>query len=60
MYDKVKEQWRFRQTGIMVAVPKLMGQISVGRTTAFCTWQSRRAMARRMMVSCSIVPKLQL
>jgi phosphate-selective porin OprO and OprP len=32
MYDKAKEQWRFRQTGIMVAVPKLMGQIFVGRT----------------------------
>jgi phosphate-selective porin OprO/OprP len=32
MYDKAKEQWRFRQTGIMVDVPELYGSIFVGRT----------------------------
>jgi phosphate-selective porin OprO/OprP len=32
MYDAVKEEWFFRQTGIMVAVPEIWGHIFVGRT----------------------------
>jgi phosphate-selective porin OprO/OprP len=32
MYDGADKQWRFRQTGIQVAVPELSGQFFVGRT----------------------------
>ena len=32
MYDKAREQWRFRQTGIMAEVPELYGSIFIGRT----------------------------
>lgn len=32
MYDKAKADWRFRQTGIMVDVPRAYGDIFVGRT----------------------------
>jgi phosphate-selective porin OprO/OprP len=32
MYDKAKDSWRFRQTGIMVDVPRLHGNIFLGRT----------------------------
>jgi phosphate-selective porin OprO/OprP len=32
MYDKAREQWSFRQTGIMAEVPELYGSIFVGRT----------------------------
>jgi phosphate-selective porin OprO and OprP len=32
MYDKAREDWRFRQTGIMAEVPELYGSIFVGRT----------------------------
>jgi phosphate-selective porin OprO/OprP len=32
MYDKGKDEWRFRQTGIMIGVPKLHGAIFAGRT----------------------------
>ncbi len=32
MYDAGKEEWAFRQTGIMVAVPEIWGHIFVGRT----------------------------
>lgn len=32
MYDAAKDTWHFRQTGIMVEVPEIMGQIFVGRT----------------------------
>ena len=32
MYDKVKEDWRFRQTGIMVELRKAHGNLFVGRT----------------------------
>jgi phosphate-selective porin OprO/OprP len=32
MYDKAREQWRFRQTGIMAEVPELHGSIFFGRT----------------------------
>jgi phosphate-selective porin OprO/OprP len=32
MYDKAKDSWRFRQTGIMVDVPKLSGNFFIGRT----------------------------
>jgi len=31
MYDGAAKQWRFRQTGIMVDVPSLLGTIFVGR-----------------------------
>ena len=31
MYDGAAQQWRFRQTGIMVDVPSLLGTIFVGR-----------------------------
>jgi phosphate-selective porin OprO/OprP len=32
MYDKAKDSWRFRQTGIMVDVPKWRGDFFFGRT----------------------------
>jgi len=32
MYDGADDQWRFRQTGIQVAVPELSGKFFVGRT----------------------------
>ena len=32
MYDKVKDDWRFRQTGVMVEVRKAHGNLFVGRT----------------------------
>jgi len=32
MYDAGAKQWRFRQTGIMVDIPELFGQVFVGRT----------------------------
>ena len=32
MYDAGNEEWVFRQTGIMVAVPEIWGDIFVGRT----------------------------
>jgi phosphate-selective porin OprO/OprP len=32
MYDGAENEWRFRQTGIQVAVPELSGQFFVGRT----------------------------
>jgi phosphate-selective porin OprO/OprP len=32
MYDKGKDEWRFRQTGIMIGVPRLRGAIFFGRT----------------------------
>jgi len=32
MYDKARNDWRFRQTGIMVDIPKLRGNVFVGRT----------------------------
>ncbi len=32
MYDGVTHSWFIRQTGVMVAVPKLWGNIFVGRS----------------------------
>lgn len=32
MYDKAKDDWRFRQTGIMIAVPEAYGSFFIGRT----------------------------
>jgi len=32
MYDKAKEQWRFRQTGFMVQIPEAYGEVFIGRT----------------------------
>jgi phosphate-selective porin OprO/OprP len=32
MYDGVEDEWRFRQTGIQVAVPEVSGQFFLGRT----------------------------
>ena len=32
MYDKAREQWRFRQTGLMYDIPQLYGSIFIGRT----------------------------
>jgi phosphate-selective porin OprO/OprP len=32
MYDKGREQWRFRQTGLMIDVPELLGNLFIGRT----------------------------
>jgi phosphate-selective porin OprO/OprP len=32
MYDKAKGEWAFRQTGVMVSVPEIWGDIFVGRT----------------------------
>jgi len=32
MYDAGAEEWRFRQTGLMIEVPELWGRLFVGRT----------------------------
>ena len=32
MYDKGREDFRFRQTGLMVDVPELLGRVFIGRT----------------------------
>jgi len=32
MYDKAKGEWRFRQTGIMVDIPRAYGDVFIGRT----------------------------
>jgi len=32
MYEKSKEDWRFRQTGFSIEVPELFGSIFIGRT----------------------------
>jgi phosphate-selective porin OprO and OprP len=32
MYDAAAEKWRFRQTGLMVDVPELLGGVFIGRT----------------------------
>jgi len=32
MYDKAKDDWRFRQSGIMIAVPEAYGSFFIGRT----------------------------
>jgi phosphate-selective porin OprO/OprP len=32
MFDAVNDMWRFRQSGIMVAIPELGGSVFVGRT----------------------------
>ena len=32
MYDKARGEWRFRQTGIMIDIPKAYGDLFVGRT----------------------------
>jgi phosphate-selective porin OprO/OprP len=32
MYDKAKGEWRFRQTGVMLNVPKAHGDFFIGRT----------------------------
>ena len=32
MYDKANDEWVFRQTGVMISVPKLWGDIFIGRT----------------------------
>jgi len=32
MYDGAEDEWRFRQTGILVAVPELAGKFFIGRT----------------------------
>ena len=32
MYDAPAETWRFRQTGLMVDIPELWGQVFIGRT----------------------------
>ena len=32
MYDGASKEWRFRQTGLMVDVPELLGDIFIGRT----------------------------
>ena len=32
MYEKSKQDWRFRQTGLMVDVPELFGSLFIGRT----------------------------
>ena len=32
MYDGADEHWHFRQTGVMVAVPELLGSFFIGRT----------------------------
>jgi phosphate-selective porin OprO/OprP len=32
MYDGVNEKWLFRETGVIVAVPEIMGHLFIGRT----------------------------
>jgi phosphate-selective porin OprO/OprP len=32
MFDAARDSWRFRQTGLMIDVPELSGQLFVGRT----------------------------
>jgi phosphate-selective porin OprO/OprP len=32
MYDKAKGEWRFRQSGLMLDIPKVRGNVFVGRT----------------------------
>ena len=32
MYDKANEEWRFRQTGLMLKIPEMYGEVFVGRT----------------------------
>jgi len=32
MYDKAKDDWRFRQTGLMLKIPEIYGEVFVGRT----------------------------
>ena len=32
MYEKAREEWNFRQTGIMINVPELWGSVFIGRT----------------------------
>ena len=32
MYDKAQKDWRFRQTGFMVKIPEMYGEIFIGRT----------------------------
>ncbi|HKQ97876.1 MAG TPA: porin [Candidatus Polarisedimenticolia bacterium] len=32
MYDKAKEDWRWRQTGFMVKIPEWYGEVFIGRT----------------------------
>lgn len=32
MYDAAQKEWRFRQTGLMLDVPKLQGDLFIGRT----------------------------
>jgi len=52
MYDGAKKEWFFRQTGLMVDVPELSGDIFIGRTkegfstnkimVGYFTWTCRR------------------
>ena len=32
MYDKAQENWRWRQTGLMLKIPEMYGEVFVGRT----------------------------
>jgi phosphate-selective porin OprO/OprP len=32
MYDSADDEWRFRQTGIQIGVPELLGNLFIGRT----------------------------
>jgi len=60
MYDKAKEQWRFRQTGLMFDVHKAYGTLFVGRTKeGFSTskimvgyqgWTNERATANDALI----------
>jgi phosphate-selective porin OprO/OprP len=53
MYDGAAQTWRFRQTGLMVDVPELLGNVFIGRTkegfstnrimVGYNTWTAERA-----------------
>jgi phosphate-selective porin OprO and OprP len=60
MYDGSAEEWRFRQTGLMVDVPELLGSIFVGRTkegfssnkimVGYYTWTAERATMNEALI----------
>jgi len=60
MYDGAKKEWFFRQTGLMVQVPELWGDIFIGRTkegfstnkimVGYFTWTAERATMNEALV----------
>ena len=60
MYDGAKKEWFFRQTGLMVDVPELSGDIFIGRTkegfstnkimVGYFTWTAERATMNEALI----------